>query len=101
MVAFGLLTQLVMEEREPEARRVAEFFCSVGLPAHLGHLSLAPTDTHSLTVIADGTVNFPTTPNMPMRVDRPFVLSAFAEAHRIGTAAVSDLGDVAYRRHHA
>jgi glycerol dehydrogenase len=101
MVAFGLMTQLVMEEREVEARRVAEFFCSVGLPVHLGHLSLAPTDTDSLTVIADGTVDFPTTPNMPMRVDRTLVLSAFAEAHQIGTAAVSDGGDDAYRRLHA
>ena len=101
MVAFGLITQLVMESRESEARRVAEFFCSVGLPVHLGHLSLSPSDTDSLTVIADGTVDFPTTPNMPMRVDRPLLLFAFAEAHRIGTTAVGDRGDDAYRRLHA
>ncbi len=100
MVAFGLITQLVMEGRESEAGRVAEFFCSVGLPVHLRHLSLSPTDTDALTVIADGTVDFPTTPNMPMRVDRSLVLSAFATAHRIGTAAVSDLGDDAYRKIH-
>jgi glycerol dehydrogenase len=100
MVAFGLLTQLVIEDRQAEANRVAQFFCSVGLPVHLGHLSLAPTDTDSLTVIADGTVDFSTTPNMPMPVDRSLVLSAFAEAHQIGTAAVSDRGDDAYHRLH-
>ncbi len=100
MVAFGLMTQLVMEERASEAKRVAEFFCSVGLPVHLGHLSLTPSDASSLTVIADGTVDFPTTPNMPMQVDRALVLSAFAEADGIGNAAVADRGDDAYRRLH-
>jgi glycerol dehydrogenase len=100
MVAFGLLTQLVMEERPSEARRVAEFFCSVGLPVHLGHLSLSPSDTASLSVIASGTVDFPTTPNMPMKVDHALVVSSFAKAHEIGTATVSDVGDAAYRRLH-
>ena len=101
MVAFGLMTQLVMEDRPSEARRVAEFFCSVGLPVHLGHLSLSPDDEDSLSTIADGTVDFPTTPNMPMEVDRPFVLKSFAAAHEIGTATVNDVGDDSYLRLHA
>ena len=32
MVAMGTLTQLMMESRPDEAKRVAEFFASVGLP---------------------------------------------------------------------
>jgi len=100
MVAFGLMTQLAMEGRPAEARRVAEFFCSVGLPVHLGHLSLSPTDSASLSAIAVGTVEFPTTPNMPMKVDETLVLSSFAEAHDIGVATVRDVGDDAYQRLH-
>jgi glycerol dehydrogenase len=100
MVAFGLMTQLAMEDRTDEARRVAEFFCSVGLPVHLGHLSLSPSDSGSLEVIADGTVDFPTTPNMPMEVDRAVVLRAFAEANDIGTSTAEEVGDDAYRRLH-
>jgi glycerol dehydrogenase len=100
MVAFGLMAQLVMEDRPSEARRVAEFFCSVGLPVHLGHLSLTPADGASLRAIADGTVDFPTTPNMPMQIDRAFVLESFAGAHEIGTAVVNDVGDDAYQRLH-
>jgi glycerol dehydrogenase len=100
MVAFGLMTQLVMEDRKAEARRVAEFFCSVGLPVHLGHLSLSPSDSHFLTVIADGTVEFDTTPNMPMEVDRAMVLAAFAGAHDVGIATVNEFGDDAYGRLH-
>ncbi len=100
MVAFGLMTQLVMENRPSEARRVAEFFCSVGLPVHLGHLSLSPSDHAALDVIASGTVDFDTTQNMPMKVDQALVVSSFAEAHRIGTATVGDVGDAAYSRLH-
>ena len=40
MVAIGLLTQLVLESHMDEAKRVAEFCASVGLPAHYGHLAL-------------------------------------------------------------
>lgn len=101
MVAFGLLAQLVMEGRMAEAARVATFFCSVGLPVNLGHLSLSPSDHQALAVIADGTVGFDTTPNMPMEVDRAMVLAAFAEAHEIGTSVVDEVGDDAYRRLHS
>ena len=46
-VAFGLLAQLVLEEDHDEARKVAEFFARVGLPVHLGHLGLDPSDPES------------------------------------------------------
>jgi glycerol dehydrogenase len=101
MVAFGLMTQLVMEDRPAEARRVAEFFCAVGLPVHLGHLSLSPSDRDALSAIATGTVEFPTTPNMPMVVDHDLVTSSFAAAHEIGIATVIDVGDDAYGRLHS
>ena len=43
MVAMGLLTHLVLEQRMDEARQVATFFTEVGLPAHLGHLAACRT----------------------------------------------------------
>ncbi len=44
MVAMGTLAQLMMESRPDEAARVAEFFATVGLPIHLGQLSLDAGD---------------------------------------------------------
>jgi glycerol dehydrogenase len=100
MVAFGLITQLAMEDRPDEATRVAEFFCAIGLPVHLGHLSIAPSDSAALDVITSGTIGFPMIGNMPMHVDEHIVLSALTTAHGIGRDAVGSFGDDAYRRLH-
>ncbi|HSP97023.1 MAG TPA: glycerol dehydrogenase, partial [Candidatus Dormibacteraeota bacterium] len=56
MVAMGTLAQVTMESRRDEAARVAEFFATVGLPIHLGQLSLAAGDTGALDVIVEGTL---------------------------------------------
>jgi glycerol dehydrogenase len=42
MVAIGLMTHLVLEGKDDEAHKVGSFFSSVGLPAHLGQMSLNP-----------------------------------------------------------
>jgi glycerol dehydrogenase-like iron-containing ADH family enzyme len=40
MVAIGLLIHLVLEGYLDEAERVTRFLAKLGLPVHLGHLSL-------------------------------------------------------------
>jgi glycerol dehydrogenase len=98
MVAMGTLAQLMMESRPDEAARVAEFFATVGLPVHLGQLSLDAGDKSALEVVSQGTVAFPFTGNMPMPVTAELVRSAILDAHRLGLAVVKKSGDAAYRR---
>jgi glycerol dehydrogenase len=101
MVAMGTLAQLAIEQREDEAHRVAEFFADVGLPVHLGQLSLTPGDTAHLDTIADGALTFPFIGNMPMRVDHAIARQAILTADSLGRAVTERKGDAAYRALHA
>jgi glycerol dehydrogenase len=98
MVAMGTLAQLMMESRPDEAARVAEFFATVGLPIHLGQLSLDADDKSALDVVAEGTLAFPFIGNMPQPVTAPRVRSAVLDAHRLGMSVEEKVGDAAYKR---
>ena len=100
MVAMGTLTQLMIEGRPEEALRVALFFASVGLPIHLGQLSLQTSDHQSLTRVVDGTLAFPYTANMPMPVTAAIVRQAIHDADALGRQVQAQRGDAAYRRLH-
>lgn len=100
MVAMGTLGQLVMEDRAREARRVAEFFAAVGLPVHLGQLSLDANDAAALATIAEGTLAFPFIGNMPLHVDAGVVREAVLAADRLGREVGAATGDAAYRKLH-
>ena len=100
MVAMGTLAQLMLEARPDEAAKVAEFFATVGLPIHLGQLSLAAGDSRALDVLVEGTLAFPFIANMPQAVTAPLVRSAILDAHRIGLSVSERIGDAAYRRLH-
>jgi glycerol dehydrogenase len=101
MVAMGTLVQLMMEARPDEAARVAEFFAAVGLPIHLGQLSLDANDSSALDVVVEGTLAFPFIGNMPQPVTAPLVRSAIVDAHGLGLSVTKKIGDGAYRRIHA
>lgn len=100
MVAIGPLAQLMMESRHEEAARVAEFFANVGLPVHLGQLSLDARDNSALAVISEGTLAFPFIGNMPVAVNAELVRSAILDAHSLGLSMAEKHGDAAYRRLH-
>jgi glycerol dehydrogenase len=100
MVAMGTLAQLMMESRPDEAARVAEFFAAVGLPVHLGQLSLGVGDTSALDIVSEGASTFPFIGNMPMQVTAEIVRSAILDAHRLGMTVAEKVGDAAYRRLH-
>jgi len=100
MVAMGTLTQLMLESRPDEARRVAEFFATVGLPVHLGQLSLDAGDKSALDVLIEGTMAFPFTANMPMRVTTEMVRATILDAHHLGLDTAGKTGETAYRRIH-
>ncbi|AZB72771.1 glycerol dehydrogenase [Synechococcus elongatus] len=98
MVAMGTLAQLMMESRPEEAIRVAEFFATVGLPVHLGQLSLAASDTDAIDLVSEAALGFPFVSNMPMPVTTEFVRSAILKAHHLGLSVSERVGDSAYRR---
>jgi len=97
MVAMGLLTQLVLESREDEARRVAEFFAAVGLPVHLGQLSLSGNDTAELSGAMQAALTFPFVVNEPFEVTTESLLAASRRADVLGKALCSAKGETAYR----
>ena len=99
MVAMGTLTQLVMEDRD-EAKRVAEFFARVGLPVHLGQISLDPDDKASLDAVVETTMASGIIHNMPMPMTPELVCTAILDAHELGLAVAESVGDAAYRRLH-
>ena len=98
LVAMGTLAQLVMESRTDEAAKVATFFAKVGLPVHLGQLSLDETDRLALDTIAEGTLEFPFIGNMREPMTTEVVRSAVLQAHALGRTIVEREGDAAYRR---
>ncbi|WP_063036661.1 glycerol dehydrogenase [Nocardia pseudovaccinii] len=86
-VAFGVLTQLVLEGAPAEEiSTVLEFCTSVGLPATFAALGLTDPDNRTLTAIAErATAPGETIHNEPFTVDTPMVLDALRTADSLGT----------------
>ena len=84
-----------------ETAKVARFFARVGLPAHLGQLSLDLKDSGAMNTLIEGTMAWPFTSNMPFAVDAEMIRRALQGAHEIALSAVAEIGDAAYRRLHA
>jgi glycerol dehydrogenase len=101
MVAMGTLAQLMLESRVDEARRVARFFTQVGLPVHLGQLSIDAGDASAVDTIVEGAMAFPFIGNMPMPIDATILRKGLLGAHDLGLAVGEQAGDASYRRLHA
>ncbi len=101
MVAMGLLAHLCLEGEINEARRIAGFFAEVGLPVHLGHLSLSP-DQHDAEldrIVAEALkVFFVHYESFEVTAQR--LKQALLRAHEIGTRVSMERGDAPYRRLH-
>ena len=97
MVAIGLMTHLVLEGKEDEAHKVGAFFSSVGLPAHLGQMSLDPErDEETLRKVCRAAVELPFIQNEPFDVTPDSLLEAMLKAHKLGLGITDSFGDVAY-----
>jgi glycerol dehydrogenase len=101
MVAMGTLAQLVLEARPDEARRVARFFAQVGLPVHLGQLSIDAGNANDLDTIVGSAIGFPFIGNMPMAIEPAVLRTGLLDAHELGLAISREMGDAQYRRLHA
>jgi len=101
MVAFGLLTQLVLEGEMEEAEDVAGFLAVVGLPVHLGQVGLDPDhDSDSIRAAADIAAGVFLMANEPFEVTAVGVHAALLGAHDLGLEAAAREGDAAYRALH-
>ena len=79
---------------------MAEFFARVGLPVHLGQMSLGLGDKVAIETIVEAAMVWPTSHNMPMPVTPEGIRSAIKGAHELGLKVAQLAGDKAYRRLH-
>jgi len=101
MVAMGLLTHLCLEGEPEEARRVGRFFAKVGLPVHLGQLSLDPNGLESeIDEIIGEALKIFFLHYEPFEVTPARLKQALMEAHRLGIGVTQELGEEAYRSLH-
>ena len=100
MVAIGLLTQLVLETKVDEAREVAGFFAQVGLPVHLGQISLSLSNEAQIRDVMEAAMMLPFVANEPFAVSIESLITAIARAHEMGLEVAQSAGDVPYRPLH-
>ncbi|UCE62581.1 MAG: glycerol dehydrogenase [Nitrospirota bacterium] len=100
MVAIGLLTQLHLEEREDEGKKVAEFFAKVGLPIHLGQISLSPKNEAEVNDVMEAAMTLPILRNEPFEVTKISLLTAASKAHEMGLEIEQTIGNAAYNALH-
>jgi glycerol dehydrogenase len=101
MVALGLLSHLCLEGERGEALRVAEFFAAVGLPVHLGQLSIDPArDGDEIEMILEEAAKVFFVHYEPFEVNAAALKEALLEAHRLGVGVCRSAGDAAYRALH-
>jgi glycerol dehydrogenase len=89
-VAFGTITQLILQDSESEMLdEVIDFCMSVGLPTTLAHLGLADSDRKKLMPVGEkACAKGSFMVNMPMPVTPDAVVDAMLTADAMGKAAV-------------
>ena len=97
MVAMSTMAQLALEQSD-DLRKAAGFFARVGLPVHLGQLSMSPDDSEDLDILAEVTMTNPNAHHMPMQISHEIVRQSILDAHELGLAVADEVGDEAYRR---
>lgn len=103
MVAMGVLTQLALEENASEAEKATRFFVSVGLPVHLGQISMTADTSgdEELSAVVESSLGSPIVANMPFTVTASLLRAAMIKAHQLGKQIVEEMGDKAYLELHA
>ena len=99
MVAMGVMAQLAMQN-SPDRERVARFFARVGLPIHLGQLSIWATNQDDIDKVISLALSRPIAKHMPMPVTYASVKKSILDGNELGLAVTNEIGDDAYRRLH-
>lgn len=100
MVAISTMAQLALEKSD-DMYKAASFFARVGLPVHLGQLSMSPDDSDELDLLAEVTMSNPNAHHMPVKLTNALIRQSILEAHEVGLRVAGTVGDSAYRRLHA
>ncbi len=101
MVAMGTLAQLALERAKghsDDALKATEFYARIGLPIHLGQLSLSRESTAEIQTVIEATMANPLVHNMPMSVSAEDIHQSIYDAHDLGIEVAARIGDEAYRR---
>jgi glycerol dehydrogenase len=102
MVAIGLLGHQCLEGNYEEARRLAEFFAAVGLPVHLGQLSLdIEKNSDEMDLIYNEAANVFFIHHEPFEISIDKLKKAMTEAHTLGLEVSAKIGDLAYKELHS
>ncbi|MEJ2152919.1 MAG: glycerol dehydrogenase [Gemmatimonadota bacterium] len=98
LVSIGILTQLALEDDLDEAREAAAFLADIGLPVHLGQISIdLERDAEGLRAAMEGAASFPFVANEPFEVTPESLFDALSRAHALGVEVTASKGDEAYR----
>lgn len=98
LVAIGILTQLALEDDLEAARDAAAFLAEIGLPVHLGQVSLdLERDAEGLRAAMEGAASFPFVANEPFEVTPESLFDALSRAHQLGLEVSASTGDEPYR----
>jgi glycerol dehydrogenase len=101
MVAFGVMAHQCLEANSTEAKRVGEFFAKVGLPVHLGQLSLEPSKhAHEIDLIINKAMDVHFLHYEPFEVTHEKVRQAIFQADQLGKDISKKIGDSAYKALH-
>jgi glycerol dehydrogenase len=101
MVAIGVLVHTCLEGDKDEAGRVASFFAHVGLPVHLGQLSLdIDQNVQEIKTIIDEAMNVFFIHYEPFEVTHEKLMQALVDANALGVEVSRNIGDDAYRALH-
>jgi glycerol dehydrogenase len=99
LVAIGILAQLALEDDLEEARTAAGFLAEIGLPVHLGQISLdLERDGEGLQGAMAGAASFPFVANEPFEVTPESLFEALSQAHELGLEVTASTGDTAYQK---
>jgi glycerol dehydrogenase len=91
LVGVGLLSQLMLEKEEAEARKVARFLADVELPASLEQLRLdIKRDEIILMEAMTAAMKEPFANNEPFTVTPAMLFSALTEADRVGMGILAE-----------
>ena len=99
IVAISTMAQLALEE-STDMHKAARFFARVGLPVHLGQLSMSPDNLDELDILAEVTMTNPNAHHMPIKLSHSLIKQSILDAHHVGVKISDEVGDQAYRRLH-
>jgi len=96
------VAHLILEGNKAETERVVKFLAKVGLPVHLGQLSLDQSaDAGLIDDAMQASVDSGLTGSEPFEVTAARLRKAFDAAHRLGLDVAAAVGDEAYRALHS